>query len=203
MPPAKSLFFVLLLSVIFTSHASAEVGNNLNSVLNRVAKEDKVQNREDGLLKNTSKDVEEKRFENVAVEKERIQNKAQETRIKLVQVHAERLRKRFTFYYERLQKLIDKLQNRITAMDEKGIDVSVAQAKLNEASALLESTKTEADQAVVLFKSIDTEDMKNTGDVGKQMVSTAEGIRENYVEVVKLLHEVVSLLKNAVKTTEE
>ncbi len=148
----------------------------------RLEAQDKVQERADTTQDRTQKSQEAR------------EAKTAERRGDLAQVHAERLQRRFGFYYERLSGLIQKLESRLATMAQDGADVAAAQSKLGEAIASLEEAKILTDQAIAAFLEIDleTETAREQAQAAKELAQEA---RELYREAVSLIKEALRLAK--------
>lgn len=119
----------------------------------------------------------------------------QEIRSNVAQVHAERLQIRFAGYYERLNKLMAKIQTRINQMSAEGKNVSTAQQKMNEAKTALTSAKTYGDQSLAKFKSIQPENYEAQRAIALEARDLAEKAREQFFQTLKLMKEVVAQLR--------
>ncbi|GAB4026183.1 MAG: hypothetical protein Fur0011_0930 [Candidatus Microgenomates bacterium] len=79
----------------------------------------------------------------------------QEVRSVVAENHANRLERRFKFYYDRLSGIASRLQTRLDSLKSTGKDISSALSQLTEAKAKLESAKTLGTQSVAAFRAID------------------------------------------------
>lgn len=109
--------------------------------------------------------------------------------------HAERLQLRFTNYYDRLNKIIEKVQTRFANMKADGKDISLAQAKLDEAKTKLELAKTLGDESVSLFNSIEADKFEIQKEIALSAKNKANEARKAFIETHKLIKEAVKLGK--------
>lgn len=197
----SSQVFTLFLGVIIFLISSQVVVANENATRQGRAVGEAQQIRQEKTEKRreeTEQKVQERRQETL----EDRQLKTAERRGALAQVHAEQLQRRFGFYYERLSGLIQKLEARLTALAQEGIDVVAAQNKLEAAKASLEEAKTLTDQAIAAFLEIDLE-----SDTARVQVQTAKDLakqaQERFRETVALAKEALRLAKSAHDATKE
>lgn len=127
--------------------------------------------------------------------KERIQEKRQEVRAKVAEVHANRLEKRFSFYYRRLSGLATKIENRLGIMAGNGKDVAAAQAKVDEAQVKLEEAKAAGDEAIAQFRAIDPDKYEAQRALALQARDMANEARSAFKAVWQLLKDAVALAK--------
>lgn len=144
--------------------------------------------------------VQEKRTEmkeNREEKKATIQEGRQEKRSDRSQEHARRLGERFGFYADRLGRIIDKLEARLTTMKGEGKDVSSATAKLDSAKSALDKAEAEGANAVSAFASIDPAKYEEQRDKALSARDLAMQAREQFKAVNVILKEVVTLAKSA------
>ena len=79
-------------------------------------------------------------------------------------------------------------------MVENGKDVVVAESKLNEAEALLESAKLNGEVIVAEIKATDPTDREAV----KAIVDKVKSLKQPFRDVLSLLKETVRLMKDAV-----
>ena len=79
----------------------------------------------------------------------------QEIRSNVAQNHANRLERRFEFYYKRLNNIITRFESRLELLKNGGKNTSAAQLKLDAAKAKLEAAKLKGEEAVAAFKAVD------------------------------------------------
>lgn len=110
--------------------------------------------------------------------------------------HADRLDRRFTFYYSRLTLIADKIEKRLSVLSSDGKDVTDARAKLAEARSQIEAAKALGNQAVAAFSSIMVTDDR---DALRAAIKSAKDIvkqtREACRSAVSLLKETVRLVR--------
>lgn len=133
---------------------------------------------------------------------EQLKNRAgvsQEIRSKVADNHANRLERRFKFYYERLSKIIVKFQTRIDYLKGKGKDTTAVQTKLDAAKVKLESAKVKGEAAVAAFRKIEPgkwEEQKPAMLAAKDLAEEARGL---FKDAFKLLKDALKELKNISK----
>lgn len=133
----KLLLFTLLLGLCALPVRAEET----NSV-----RETRLENRQE-----LREQIQENRTE---IKDQRLENR-QEVRSVVAENHANRLERRFNYYYKRLSGIATRLQTRLNTMSSEGKDVSAAQSKLLDAKNKLESAKTSGAQAVSAFRALD------------------------------------------------
>lgn len=117
-----------------------------------------------------------------------------ENRISLMaQAHADRLTRRFGFYYLRLSKLIDKIQTRLDVLATSGQDTTQAQNALDEASTMLEEANRLAQAAIAEFESAASES-QSAAELSRSAAELAKQARAQFVEVVLQLRVVMRLV---------
>lgn len=134
----KKIILASLLLILSTSTTHAEE--------DRTLRETRVENRQE-----VREEVKENREDMRAL---RAENR-QEVRSVVAENHANRLERRFKFYYDRLSGIAARLQTRLDTLKSTGKDVSTAQTKLTEAKTKLESAKNLGAQSVAAFRAID------------------------------------------------
>jgi len=106
--------------------------------------------------------------------------------------HSARLSKRFKFYEERLNSIVDRFQVRIDLLKQEGKAVSSVQAKLDLVIAKLEEAMLKAEEVTSAFNAIES----GTLSEQKQALNSA---RDLATEARKLFQETHELLKLALK----
>lgn len=119
---------------------------------------------------------------------EREQNRAQ-----IAEFHANRLERRFTTYYNRLNRLSEKIANRLSIMSQNGQDVSAAQTKLTEANSKLEEAKSYGNQAINQFRLIEADKYQTQRELALTARDLANQARQAFINSLKLYKEVVQL----------
>lgn len=109
-------------------------------------RETRMENRQEikGEIKENRQEIKEMRVEN-----------RQEVRSVIAENHANRLERRFKYYYDRLSGIAKRIETRLATLKSQGKDTASADAKLTSAKTTLESAKSLADQAVAAFRAID------------------------------------------------
>jgi hypothetical protein len=118
--------------------------------------------------------------------------KMQDFRSHVAENHANRLSRRFAFYYNRLNDIITRFQSRLDSLKTAGKDTSAAQTALDKAKTSLASAKSKGDAAVAAFKAIDP--AKFT-----EQKAEALAARDLANEARKLFLDTHTLLKDAFK----
>lgn len=174
-----SLLFTLLLSpsVVLAEENEFELKNTIRERI-----ENKIESVKDGMMnRERQENQEEKRLE---------------IRNRVAQVHANRLQHRFNVYYQRLSKIILKIEERLKNLQSEGKDITMAQAKLNEAKTKLEEAKKYADESVSTFTSIIPNEENGQKEVALEGRDLAEKARELFKEVLRLIKEAVRISKS-------
>ncbi len=125
---------------------------------------------------------------------ERIEHR-QEVRSDIAENHANRLSRRFAFYYKRLTGIAARLDTRLTKLKTEGQDVSLALAKLAEARTKLESAKNSADQAVLAFQAIDPTKFSEQKAKALAARDLANSARTAFKDALVLLKNVLKEVK--------
>lgn len=113
-----------------------------------------------------------------------IQEIRQENRRKVAENHANRLERRFKFYFDRMTSIIARFQARLDTLQTAGKDVSAIQAKLDSTKVKLSEAKTKGESAVVAFRATDP--------AGRDF---AESTRTLFKEAHTLLKDALKSLK--------
>ncbi len=122
-----------------------------------------------------------------------IQEIRQENRSKVAENHANRLERRFGFYYDRLSKIIVRFEARLVILDNAGKNTADSKAKLALAKTKLEAAKVAGQEAVVQFRAIDPAKFS-------EQKTEAFAARDLAVSARKLFQESHQLLKDALKS---
>lgn len=129
-------------------------------------------------------------------EKLREELKAGSTEVmdKIGELHAARLEKRFTFYFNRQKSILDRINTRLTTLEgQLGVDkLKKARTLYNQAAAKLAEAKTKGAAAISSFSSIDGNDLPSQ----RKEVFAA---REEAKAALALFKENVRLMKDVVK----
>lgn len=129
----------------------------------------------------------------VQIRKERLERL--EERREVNQRPAERasqLERRFNAYYERLNRIIGKLDDRLNAMAAKGKDVTTAKTKLGEVRTKLAEARSLGSQAVALFRSIESGEQR---DKILEARDKAQAVRKAFTNTASMIHDLVALAK--------
>ena len=122
----------------------------------------------------------------------KIQEKRTEVRTKVSEVHGRRLKHNFGVYYQRLSNIINRLQSRLTALEDQGKDIAAAEEKLTDAESMLESAKMKGETAVTAFLSEPKEDQREAALAARDVAKEA---RLEFMAVFSFLKEVVQIMK--------
>lgn len=131
--------------------------------------------------------------------KEKFQEKLQENRDKRAENHANRLERRFKFYYERMSKIMDKFQKRIDYLKDQGKNVTAVQTKLDSAVAKLEEARKKGEEAISAFRAVDPtkwEEQKTQIKAARDLAILARSL---YADTKVLLKAALTELKTIVK----
>lgn len=172
----QALLLVPLLLFSIASPASAE-----DKTLRETRQENRREVREE--VKENRDEMRDLRSEN-----------RQEMRSMVAENHANRLERRFKFYYDRLSGIAARLQNRLDTLKSNGKDTASALAKLTEAKTKLESAKTLGAQSVAAFRAIDPakfEEQKTEAKAARDLANQARvAFKESLVLFKNVLKEV-------------
>ena len=121
-----------------------------------------------------------------------IQEIRQENRSKVAENHANRLERRFGFYYDRLSKIIVRFEARLVILDNAGKNTADSKAKLALAKTKLEAAKVAGQEAGVQFRAI------VPAKISEQKTELLAA-RDLATSARKLFQEAHQLLKDALK----
>lgn len=119
----------------------------------------------------------------------------QEVRSMVAENHANRLERRFKFYYDRLSGIATRLQTRLETLKSEGKDTTNALAKLTEAKTKLESAKTLGSQSVAAFRAIDPAKFEEQKAEAKAARDLANQARVAFKEALSLFKNVLKEVK--------
>ncbi len=128
-----------------------------------------------------------------AVQIQEIRQDRQEFRSKVAENHANRLERRFKFYFDRLTGIIARFQTRLDTLKTNGKDITAIQTKLDSAETKLAEAKVKGEAAVAAFRAIDPAKFS-------EQKSEALAARDLAVAARKLFVETHALLKDALKS---
>ena len=173
----KALLLVPLILIIVATPASAEDKN---------PRETRIENRQE---------VREEIRENREEVRELRQENRQEVRSVVAENHANRLERRFKFYYDRLSGIASRIQTRLDTLKSNGKDTTTALAKLTEAKTKLESAKTLGAQSVAAFRAIDPANFEEQKTEAKAARDLANQARAAFKDALALLKAVLKEVK--------
>lgn len=137
---------------------------------------------------------------------ERIENKienrlekGQEWREKIAENHANRLERRFKFYYERMIMITERFQKRIDTLKEAGKDTANVQSKLDSTKTKLEEARKKGEEAVTAFRTIDPAKWNEQKTQIMAARDLAMNARKLYFEARELLKVALKELKTLFK----
>lgn len=122
-----------------------------------------------------------------------IQEIRQETRNKVAENHANRLERRFGFYYDRLSQIIVRFESRLAILDNAGKNTTDSKAKLVLAKTQLSEAKVMGEVAVAAFRAIDPVKFS-------EQKTEIVAARDSAVSTRKLFQEAHQLLNDALKS---
>lgn len=174
----KKLIIISLLLTVFALPVYAEETNSL--------RETRMENRQE--IRN---EIQENREE----VRELRQENRQEVRSVVAENHANRLERRFKFYYDRLSGIAARLQTRLDTLESNGKDITAALSKLTEAKTKLESAKTLGAQSVAAFRAIDPAKFEEQKTQAKAARDLANQARVAFKDALALLKAVLKEVK--------
>jgi hypothetical protein len=121
-----------------------------------------------------------------------IQEKRTEVRAKVSEVHGRRLKHNFGVYYQRLSKIIDRLQERLTVLSGQGKDTAAVEEKLTDAETMLTAANAKAETAVTAFLSEPAQDQRASALAARDVAKEA---RAEFMAVLQLLKQVLQDMK--------
>lgn len=119
----------------------------------------------------------------------------QERRSNIAENHANRLERRFTFYYTRLSNIIIRFEKRLDILKADGKDIAAVSAKLTEVKTKLESAKAKGAEAVAAFRAIDPAKFSEQKTEALAARDLANSARKLFVETHTLLKDALKSLK--------
>lgn len=127
--------------------------------------------------------------------RQEMQDRQQLARDRMAQLHADRLERRFGFYYLRLGNIIERLQSRLDSMSAEGTNVEDAQEALDSASDKLDEAYELAQQAISQFQ--EASQGQSMDEMARSAASLALRAQTMFVEVVMDLRKVVRIAQAA------
>jgi hypothetical protein len=122
---------------------------------------------------------------------EQSQERVRQMRTNVAAIHAARLEKRFSFYYQRLTKIAEKIEARLQVLADEGVDVSAAQQGLTNALLLLEEAMERSNAAIADFKSINPEQYQTQRQIALQARDEARQSRQLFMQAMQELRGAV------------
>lgn len=119
--------------------------------------------------------------------------------LSVAEIHANRLERRFKFYYDRLNGIMMRFQTRLDLLSSEGKSTSATQIQLNAAKAKLEEAKLSGVAAVAAFRAIDPAKVKEQRTELKEAVMLAKKTRDIFQESLALLKTALKELKTISK----
>lgn len=118
---------------------------------------------------------------------------------KVAQNHANRLKRRFGFYYDRFTNIITRFKARLVILDGQGKDTAAIKTKLTAAGAKLEEAKTKGIEAVAAFVAIDPAKFSQQKTERLAARDLANAARQLFVDTHNLLKDALKELKTISK----
>lgn len=128
-----------------------------------------------------------------------IRQERQELRSKVAENHANRLERRFKFYFDRMTGIATRFQARLDTLKAAGKDVSAVQSKLDLATAKLSEAKTSGEAAVAAFRAIDPAKFSEQKEEARAARDLAQATRALFKEVHTLFKDALKSLKSISK----
>lgn len=131
--------------------------------------------------------------------REDISEERQEFRSNVAENHANRLERRFGFYYTRFNNIINRFQTRLDTLKQAGKDTTSVQAKLDLAKAKLLEAKTKGEAAVAAFRAIDPAKFSEQKTEAFAARDLANQARDLFKQTGNLLKDALKALKTLSK----
>ena len=135
------------------------------------------------------------RMEDRQENREEFKDKMQEVRSNVAENHANRLERRFAFYYSRISNIITRFGKRLDILKADGKDISDASAKLGSAKSTLELAKAKGAEAVSAFKAIDPAKFSEQKTQVLTARDLANSARKLFLDSHTLLKDALTALK--------
>lgn len=140
-------------------------------------------------------EIRQDRMEDRQERREEIQDNIQERRSNVAENHANRLERRFAFYYSRLGNIIMRFEKRLDILKADGKDITAVSIKLTEVKTKLESAKAKGAEAVAAFRAIDPAKFSEQKTEALAARDLANSARKLFVETHTLLKDALKSLK--------
>ena len=114
--------------------------------------------------------------------------------------HRARLNLRYRFYYQRLSRLADKLDQIISGFEQAGYDLEEARQQLGAARTTLEQANAAGNEAVNEFSQIDTDNYQQQRQLALAARDVALESRKLYQETLDLLKETAQIIRTTIET---
>lgn len=121
-----------------------------------------------------------------------IKDKMQEFRSNVAENHANRLERRFKFYFDRLTNILTRFDKRVATLKSEGKNTAAVESSLAAAKTKLSEAKTKGDAAIAAFKAIDPAKFS-------EQKTEAMAARDLAMAARKLFMDTHSLIKDALK----
>lgn len=132
------------------------------------------------------------------IRQERVEDQSQ-IRSRVAENHANRLERRFQFYYIRLTNIITRFEARLDILATAGKDTAPSAAKLAAAETKLAAAKLKGEQAVAAFRAIDPAKFAEQKQELTAARELADAARTLFQEAHRLLQDALTELKNISK----
>ena len=140
-------------------------------------------------------EIRQDRMEDRQEKREEVKEKVQEIRSNVAENHANRLERRFAFYYSRLSNIITRFGKRLDILKADGKDISTTSAKLDSAKSTLELAKAKGTEAVSAFKAIDPVKFSEQKTQVLAARDLANSARKLFLDSHTLLKDALTALK--------
>lgn len=128
-----------------------------------------------------------------------VRTEARELRSSVAENHANRLERRFRFYFTRMTNIITRFQKRLDILKAEGKDTAAVQTKLDLAKTKLAGAKLKGDEAVAAFKAIDPAKFTEQKEAAFAARDLAKAARILFQEAHQALKDALKELKTISK----
>lgn len=118
---------------------------------------------------------------------------------KVAQNHANRLKRRFQFYYDRFTNIIARFKARLAILEGQGKNITAVTAKLDLAKTKLEEAKAKGIEAVAAFVAIDPAKFSQQKTERLAARDLANAAHQLFVDTHNLLKDALKELKTISK----